>query len=116
MLATGGSVCEMIRVYGLNSRTTLQLLKEHGIPENHIIFLNVISAPQGIERVFSQYPDVRIVTCAVDEGLNDEKFIVPVELLQKFKNRVWAIMGIVTSILPTNGTNTKNRIWSYMCV
>ena len=66
MLATGGSVCEMIR-----------LLKEHGIPENHIIFLNVISAPQGIERVFSQYPDVRIVTCAVDEGLNDEKFIVP---------------------------------------
>ena len=47
----------------------------------HIIFLNVISAPQGIERVFSQYPDVRIVTCAVDEGLNDEKFIVPVELL-----------------------------------
>lgn len=52
--------------------------------------------------MFSQYPDVRIVTCAVDEGLNDAKYIVPVELLQEFNDRVWAIMGTVTSILPTN--------------
>ena len=67
MLATGGSVCEAIR-----------LLKEKSIAEDHIIFLNVVSAPEGIEKVFSLYPQVKIVTCAVDEGLNNEKYIVPV--------------------------------------
>ncbi|KAK8792579.1 hypothetical protein WA538_000334 [Blastocystis sp. DL] len=66
MLATGGSVCEVIR-----------LLKERNIPEERIIFLNVISAPQGIERVFAAYPNIQIVTCALDEGLNEDKYIVP---------------------------------------
>ena len=46
--------------------------------ENHIIFLNVVSAPEGIERVFSLYPNIKIVTCALDDCLNEDKYIVPV--------------------------------------
>lgn len=57
------------------------MLKEKSISEDHIIFLNVVSAPEGIEKVFSLYPQVKIVTCAVDEGLNSEKYIVPVGML-----------------------------------
>ena len=46
--------------------------------EDHIIFLNVVSAPEGIERVFSLYPNIKIVTCALDDCLNEDKYIVPV--------------------------------------
>ena len=53
-------------------------MKEKSIAEDHIIFLNVVSAPEGIEKVFSLYPQVKIVTCAVDDGLNSDKYIVPV--------------------------------------
>ncbi|KAM7457800.1 hypothetical protein BLSTO_01437 [Blastocystis sp. subtype 1] len=67
MLATGGSVCEAIR-----------LLKEASVPEDHIIFLNVVSAPEGIRKVFELYPSIKIVTCALDVTLNKEKYIVPV--------------------------------------
>jgi uracil phosphoribosyltransferase len=66
MLATGGSVIETIRV-----------LEEHGVHENKIIFINLVSAPEGIENVLTAYPDIRIVTAEVDEGLNDNAYILP---------------------------------------
>ena len=53
-------------------------MKEQQVPEDHIVFLNVVSAPEGIDRVFAEYPQIRVVTCAVDERLNDDKYIVPV--------------------------------------
>ena len=35
------------------------------------------SAPEGIEHVHAEHPDVRIVTAAVDRGLNEKGYIVP---------------------------------------
>ena len=40
-------------------------------------FLNVVSCPEGLEALFSAFPRVRVVTGAVDEGLNSAKYIVP---------------------------------------
>jgi uracil phosphoribosyltransferase len=37
----------------------------------------VIAAPEGIETVESQFPDSQIFVCAIDQRLNDDKFIVP---------------------------------------
>lgn len=72
------------------------MLKKRGIPEDHIIFLNVVAAPEGIECVFKKYPEVRIVTCALDECLNEAKYIVPVSsLVYSLKYRVLEIMAIV---------------------
>jgi uracil phosphoribosyltransferase len=64
MLATGGSAalaCKTLRDWGAN----------------RIKLLSVIAAPEGIARVHDEFPDVEIVTCAVDRGLNEQKFIVP---------------------------------------
>lgn len=66
MLATGGSAIETIRV-----------LKEHGVEESKIIFINLVSAPEGIENVLTAAPEIRIVTAEVDEGLNDLAYIIP---------------------------------------
>jgi uracil phosphoribosyltransferase len=37
----------------------------------------MICAPEGLRILAERYPAVKIVTACVDEGLNDDKFIVP---------------------------------------
>jgi len=66
MLATGGSAIETIR-----------RLKERGVKENKIIFINLVSAPEGIDAVLTAFPNIRIITAEVDEGLNEHAYIVP---------------------------------------
>jgi uracil phosphoribosyltransferase len=50
-------------------------LKERGAKDIRLVCL--ISAPQGIEHMRAIHPDVAIWTAAVDEGLDDQAFIVP---------------------------------------
>lgn len=66
MLATGGSAGEAIRI-----------LLEAGVREDHLIFINLLACPEGLRNIFASYPSVRVVTGAVDKGLNDKAYIVP---------------------------------------
>ncbi|KAG9219419.1 hypothetical protein CCMSSC00406_0005313 [Pleurotus cornucopiae] len=51
MLATGGSAMKAIEV-----------LMEHGVPEDRIIFINLISSPEGLNTFCKKYPLVRVVS------------------------------------------------------
>jgi uracil phosphoribosyltransferase len=64
MLATGGSAVEAARQ-----------LKAAGA--KHVTMLCVVSCPQGIATLSKAHPDVRIVTAAIDDSLNDCRYIVP---------------------------------------
>jgi uracil phosphoribosyltransferase len=64
MLATGGSAV-----------SALATLKEWGVPQ--VKLLAIIAAREGIDEVFSQFPDTQIYVCAIDPVLNDKKYIVP---------------------------------------
>ncbi|MDZ7673317.1 MAG: uracil phosphoribosyltransferase [Halanaerobiales bacterium] len=64
MLATGGSASAAIR-----------FVKERN-PRN-IKLVILVAAPEGIERVQKEHPDVDIYTAAIDEKLNDHGYIVP---------------------------------------
>ena len=64
MLATGGS-----------ASAAIQFIKNYGC--KHIKLMNIIAAPEGIERVRKDHPDVDIYVAAVDEKLNDHAYIVP---------------------------------------
>ncbi len=66
MLATGGSVCKAIEV-----------LKENGVTEEKIIFINLISAPEGITAFQNYAPEVKIITGFIDPELNDKAYIIP---------------------------------------
>ena len=64
MLATGGSAamaCQQMIDWGVQS----------------IKMLSIIAAPEGIERLQSEFSAIEIHTCVVDERLNEDKFIVP---------------------------------------
>lgn len=64
MLATGGS-----------SSAAIQLLKDKGV--KNIRFMCIIAAPEGLERMGREHPDVDIYAGALDEHLNDHGYIVP---------------------------------------
>lgn len=64
MLATGGSAVDAIR-----------LIKEKGA--KNIKFIGLIAAPEGIEKLQSEHPDVEIYVAALDAGLNEDGYIVP---------------------------------------
>lgn len=64
MLATGGT-----------GSHALKFLKENGA--DNIRFVSLICAPEGIERLQNDHPDVPIITASIDEKLNEDAFIVP---------------------------------------
>ena len=64
MLATGGS-----------ASAAIQFIKNYEV--KHIKLMNIIAAPEGIERVHHDHPDVDIYCAALDEKLNDHGYIVP---------------------------------------
>jgi uracil phosphoribosyltransferase len=64
MLATGGSAAMAI-----------EALQQWGVKQ--IKMLAIIAAPEGIQRLQKQFPDIELHACVVDERLNDDHFIVP---------------------------------------
>ncbi|KAB5594632.1 Uracil phosphoribosyltransferase [Ceratobasidium theobromae] len=66
MLATGGSAIKAVEV-----------LKEAGVPEERIMFLNLIAAPEGIRAFCGKYPALRMITGWIDKGLNEKAYIIP---------------------------------------
>jgi uracil phosphoribosyltransferase len=64
MLATGNSSVAAIKeVKGAGARS--------------VILVCIVAAPEGIERVHAEYPDVHVVCAAIDRGLNEHGYIVP---------------------------------------
>jgi uracil phosphoribosyltransferase len=64
MLATGGS-----------GSAAIAFLKQKGATK--IRFVTLLAAPEGVRRVASRHPDVRIFSCVVDRKLNARGYIVP---------------------------------------
>ncbi len=64
MLATGGTICAVAN-----------LLKEKGCKQICGLFL--FSAPEGIDKVQKEHPDIDIYTCVVDKNLDKNGYIIP---------------------------------------
>ncbi|KAK6155404.1 hypothetical protein DH2020_009652 [Rehmannia glutinosa] len=62
---------------GNSANQAIELLIRKGVPESHIIFLNLISAPEGIECVCKRFPSLKIVTSEIDVALNEEFRVIP---------------------------------------
>ena len=64
MLATGNSTAAAVTTVKAAGATSIRLIA-------------LIAAPEGIERIHRDHPDVRIVVASIDRCLNDRGFIVP---------------------------------------
>lgn len=66
MLATGNSLIEAIKLY-----------VDKKVPLENIKILTIISAPEGISNIQTKFPEVEIITTAIDSHLNEHGYIVP---------------------------------------
>ncbi|MBQ8886402.1 MAG: uracil phosphoribosyltransferase [Candidatus Gastranaerophilales bacterium] len=66
MLATGNSAIDSIKLF-INK----------GVPEQNIRFVSLISAPEGLENVQQNYPNIKIITAHIDDRLNEHGYICP---------------------------------------
>lgn len=64
MLATGNSACAAVAE-----------LKKLGV--KNIKFMCILCSPEGVEALQKAHPDVEIYAGVMDQGLNDDKFIIP---------------------------------------
>ncbi|WEW56303.1 Uracil phosphoribosyltransferase, synthesizes UMP from uracil [Emydomyces testavorans] len=66
MFATGGSATMAVEV-----------LKTKGVSEDRILFINLIASPSAVEVFAKKFPQLRIVTAFIDQGLDEKKYIIP---------------------------------------
>lgn len=64
MLATGGT-----------ASAAIQFLKERNVSK--ITYICLVSAPQGIQKLQKDHPDVDIYCAAMDRSLNEEGYVLP---------------------------------------
>ncbi|DAB35104.1 MAG: uracil phosphoribosyltransferase [Sulfurospirillum sp.] len=64
MFATGGTAIDAVN-----------FLKSKGI--KNIMFLALVSAPEGLKKFTAIHPDVEVYTACIDDGLNENGYIVP---------------------------------------
>lgn len=66
MIGTGGTL-----------NMVISMLKDKGVHEENIIIAAVCAAPEGMQLLQNNFPGVQIVLTALDEKLNEKKYIVP---------------------------------------
>jgi uracil phosphoribosyltransferase len=66
MLATGGT-----------GHDILKKLKSLGAQESKIMYISMVSAPEGVKRLKTEFPQVNLITAAQDDHLNEKEYIVP---------------------------------------
>jgi uracil phosphoribosyltransferase len=64
MIATGGSTV-----------ATIDLLKKSG--GENIVVVSIVTCPEGVALCEEAHPDVQIYAAAIDDHLNEDKYIVP---------------------------------------
>lgn len=66
MLATGGSIM-----------LAMEELTKRGVDPALTRIINVVAAPPALQRLSANYPSLTIYTAIIDEGLNNQGYIVP---------------------------------------
>ncbi|KAG6018165.1 Uracil phosphoribosyltransferase, synthesizes UMP from uracil [Claviceps pusilla] len=66
MFATGGSAIMAV-----------QVLIARGVPEDRILFLNIIASPEGVNKFARKFPRLKVVTAFIDQGLDEKNYIIP---------------------------------------
>ena len=60
-----------------SAKMAIQVLAKANVRPENIMFLNLICAPEGLKALTDEYPQVQVVTGAIDDCLDENRFIVP---------------------------------------
>ncbi len=79
----------------------VEVLKSRGVPEERIIFLNLIASPEGIKKFASTFPKLHVVTAFIDQGLDERKYVLHPSISVASGFALITILAISSPVLVT---------------
>ncbi|MFC5510301.1 uracil phosphoribosyltransferase [Massilia jejuensis] len=70
-------LCDPMVATGNSAVHAVDVLKKRGVPDEHIIFLALVAAPEGVQVFHDAHPKVKLYVAALDSHLNEHAYIVP---------------------------------------
>jgi uracil phosphoribosyltransferase len=70
-------VCDPMLATGYSAAHAVRALVERGVPPDHIRYLALVAAPEGVEVFQREHPAVRVYVAALDSHLDADSYIVP---------------------------------------
>lgn len=70
-------LCDPMVATGNSAVHAVDVLKKRGVPDEQIIFLALVAAPEGVEVFQKAHPKVKLYVASLDSHLNDHAYIVP---------------------------------------
>ena len=70
-------ILDAMLVKGNSAIDSIKNFISKGVLEENIVFMSLISSPEGINKVNTKFPKVKIVTSALDRALNSKGYILP---------------------------------------
>ncbi|MBI4434241.1 hypothetical protein HY635_00250 [Candidatus Uhrbacteria bacterium] len=68
-------ICDPMLATGGTTMTAIERVRSFGIPYCKIVVHSVVAAPEGVDLLLHTYPEIRIVTCSLDERLDRNGYI-----------------------------------------
>ncbi len=68
-------ILDLMLATGVSAVKTVDIVKKAGA--KHVKFMCVLTCPEGVRALQTAHPDVDIVCGAIDDGLNEDLYIVP---------------------------------------
>ena len=55
----------------------IRILLDHDVPESNIYFVSLLMAATGVFSIAYAFPQLQIITTAVDPGVNEKFYVIP---------------------------------------
>lgn len=70
-------LCDPMVATGNSAVYAVDVLKRRGVPDDKIIYLALVSAPEGVRVFHEAHPNIKLYTASLDRCLNDHAYIIP---------------------------------------
>jgi uracil phosphoribosyltransferase len=70
-------LCDPMLATGNSAVHAVDALKSRGVPDDHIVFMALVAAPEGVTTFQQAHPNVKVYVASLDSHLNDHAYIVP---------------------------------------
>jgi uracil phosphoribosyltransferase len=70
-------LCDPMVATGNSAVHAIDVLKKRGVPDEQILFLALVAAPEGVQVFQDAHPHVRLFVASLDSHLDEDAYIIP---------------------------------------
>jgi uracil phosphoribosyltransferase len=70
-------LCDPMVATGYSAAHAIDVMKKRGVPDENILFLALVAAPEGVEVFQQAHPGVKLFVASLDSHLDGNAYIIP---------------------------------------